>query len=518
MFEAASWALAARRLTPEARANRWLEPLPAVELADRLRRLPLFKFTSIDELFRIAEHRPAGAARAGQRHLRRRPPGHGPGVPARPHRHADRARRLTEELTGPATIGFDEVFEGVAQKATAKAAGIAISLSLPLEAFLGLLSESTELAQGIFRQLLDEPGGGAWRRVISGVVHAPSAARLRDGLQPIEKVLVLEEMPVFSRATSDQLAALAGIAREVKIAEGDVLFREADAPAIHMVLEGELSLEPMAGGEPMHVAAGDAVGVYETLGRTRGRRLARSRDARRRRRSASSVKRCSICSPIRSICCRGSSARCSARASTSAAARRPWPAGSWPASSALPYSLPAGGSPMLRRALAGAALLALVVVALPRGAAGAGPCDRPQRPPGPGSKIWLGHEAEFEEFLRTAKIAKSSEVKVGVTHPHHCYFEPGGLAAGAVFKPLPAGTTERVLRELPIGDRRVRAGQDPRPRHGAADRRAEVQRADRLAAAVGRERRLHEGPESEQRSRHAWRGTGRSTGGVSGTT
>jgi hypothetical protein len=52
----------------------------------------------------------------------------------------------------------------------------------------------------------------------------------------------------------------------VKIAEGDVLFRESDAPAIHMVLEGELSLEPMAGGEPMHVAAGDAVGVYETLG------------------------------------------------------------------------------------------------------------------------------------------------------------------------------------------------------------------------------------------------------------
>ena len=73
-------------------------------------------------------------------------------------------------------------------------------------------------------------------------------------------------MPVFSRATSDQLAALAGITREVKIAEGDVLFREGDAPAIHIVLEGELSLEPMAGGEPMRVAPATAIGVYETLG------------------------------------------------------------------------------------------------------------------------------------------------------------------------------------------------------------------------------------------------------------
>ena len=265
VFESASWALAARRLTPEARANRWLEPLPAVEVADRLRRLPLFRFTSIDELFLVASsgrqvrHEPGSVIYEGGR------------VATDLEFLLDRTvtrtgAEITEELSGPATIGFDEVFEGVPQKATVRAAGIAISLSLPLEAFLGLLSESTELAQGIFRQLLDEPGGGAWRRVIRGVVHAPSAARLRDGLQPIEKVLVLEEVPVFSRATSEQLAALAGIAREVRIAEGDVLFRESDAPAIHMVLEGELSLEPMAGGEPMHVAAGDAVGVYETLG------------------------------------------------------------------------------------------------------------------------------------------------------------------------------------------------------------------------------------------------------------
>ncbi len=94
----------------------------------------------------------------------------------------------------------------------------------------------------------------------------PSQARLRDGLQPIEKVLILEEMPVFSRASSEQLAAMAAITREVKMAEGDLLFREADAPAIYIVLDGELSLEPMKGGTPAHAGAGDAIGVYETLG------------------------------------------------------------------------------------------------------------------------------------------------------------------------------------------------------------------------------------------------------------
>jgi CRP-like cAMP-binding protein len=97
-------------------------------------------------------------------------------------------------------------------------------------------------------------------------VRPPSEARLRDGLQPVEKVLVLEEMPVFSRASSDQLAALASIAREIKLVPGEYLFREGDAPALHIVLEGELTLEPLAEGAPMRALAGDAVGVYEMLG------------------------------------------------------------------------------------------------------------------------------------------------------------------------------------------------------------------------------------------------------------
>jgi hypothetical protein len=53
VFEAASRALAANRVQPERRKELWQEPLPAA-FADRLRRVPLFDFTHVDELNRLA--------------------------------------------------------------------------------------------------------------------------------------------------------------------------------------------------------------------------------------------------------------------------------------------------------------------------------------------------------------------------------------------------------------------------------------------------------------------------------
>jgi ATP/ADP translocase/HEAT repeat protein/CRP-like cAMP-binding protein len=271
VFEAASWALAGRRLTAEQRQKRWLEPLPAVEMAERLARLPLFRVTSVDELFRIAgtgrqvRHEPgrviyeAGRRAADLQFLL-------DGEVTRTWLGADGKPAAPETVTGPASLGFDEVFEGIPQRATVKASGIAICLSLVNEQFLGLLSENSELAEGVFKMMLDTHGAPLWGEVLRNVTHPPSTTRLGDGLQPIEKVLILEEMPVFSRASGEQLAALAGITREVKLTEGEVLFGAGDAPAIHIVLDGELALEPMGGGDPLAAGPGDATGVYETLG------------------------------------------------------------------------------------------------------------------------------------------------------------------------------------------------------------------------------------------------------------
>lgn len=59
-----------------------------------------------------------------------------------------------------------------------------------------------------------------------------------------------------------------------------------------------------------------------------------------------------------------------------------------------------------------------------------------QAPPA-GSKIWIGRDAEFEEFLRTARIERTEGIKTGVTGPRHAFFAPGGLAGSAVVKQLP---------------------------------------------------------------------------------
>jgi CRP-like cAMP-binding protein len=113
---------------------------------------------------------------------------------------------------------------------------------------------------------LELHSASAQQLVVPGVVRPPHATRFKDGLEPIEKVLLLEEMPVFSRATSEQLSLLGGITQEVKLTEGELLFREEDAPAIYILLDGELSLEPVAGGQPLFAKAGDSIGVYETFG------------------------------------------------------------------------------------------------------------------------------------------------------------------------------------------------------------------------------------------------------------
>jgi hypothetical protein len=53
------------------------------------------------------------------------------------------------------------------------------------------------------------------------------------------------------------------------------------------------------------------------------------------------------------------------------------------------------------------------------------------------SKVWIEHYREYEEFLRTAAIARIDK--------NHVFFEPGGLAAGAAVHR--EGAWDRVLRD-----------------------------------------------------------------------
>jgi AAA family ATP:ADP antiporter len=269
VFEAASWSLAAQRLTAEERRNRWKEPLPAVELADRMRRMPLFDFVSVDELFRVA------AAGRQVRHERGR-------VLYEAGAAADDLQILldgkvtrtealvrggtSQTIEAPAPLAFEEVIEGAPMGATIRAVDHAICLSLTSEQFLALLSENVELAHGLFRMALEKDAAAPWRGVVPGVLASAATGRITGGLQTVDKILLISEMPVFSRAAAGDLAALAAIAREVPLVAGETLFKAGDPPALYVILAGELALEPQAGGQPESAGPGDTVGVYETLG------------------------------------------------------------------------------------------------------------------------------------------------------------------------------------------------------------------------------------------------------------
>ena len=57
-------------------------------------------------------------------------------------------------------------------------------------------------------------------------------------------------------------------------------------------------------------------------------------------------------------------------------------------------------------------------------------------PASTGSKVWIGREADFEQYLKEAGVAKVENVPVGVTKPKRCFLEDGGPAKSLVFKPL----------------------------------------------------------------------------------
>jgi ATP:ADP antiporter, AAA family len=273
VFEAASWALAARRLSPERRRTLWLEPLPAVELADRLRRIQLFNFASVDELFRIA-----GLGRQ-VRHESGRVL-YEEGRPPESLQFLLDGRVTVETdpprtIEAPAVLGFENVLEGSTVRATVRATETAICLSLTSEEFLSLLSENVEIAQGIFR-LLIETGGSSfettaaapgerveWQSVLHGRISADLERRIAAGLQPVDLVLLLQSSPLLARATTTQLLALARTARPVTLTCGaDPLVGL--EPSILVVLSGAVSVE-RDGHALVTADSGDLVGVAETL-------------------------------------------------------------------------------------------------------------------------------------------------------------------------------------------------------------------------------------------------------------
>jgi CRP-like cAMP-binding protein len=239
-----------------------LAPVPAVTLSRKLRLIPLFRFASVDELFRIAtiarQVRYPARAIVQER-----------GAPAE---HLQVLLEGSCELEGqesdsllepPAILGFQEVLEGTTIRTAVRAKVDSIALVMAAEEFRTLLSANIELAQGLFRWLLESSGNGARPSTVD-------VSRFEDSsggatLKTVDKVLYLQSLPIFTRADSDELFELAAITKEHELQPNAMLFSEGDPASILALLSGKIELMPASGRESFQVAAGQCVGVNETL-------------------------------------------------------------------------------------------------------------------------------------------------------------------------------------------------------------------------------------------------------------
>jgi ATP:ADP antiporter, AAA family len=264
VFEAASWALAARRMPPERRRALWLEPLPAVELASRLRMVPLFAFVSIDEMFRIALLGRQVRYEEGRVLYEAGRPADSIQLLLDGRVAAARPDGEAKEITAPGVVGFESVIEGSPAEKTIKAIETTIALSLTTDEFLSLISENVEIAQGIFRLMLDRRGHLGRRTVIRGNIPSSLERVLNEGeLQPVDTVLLLQSSPLLERATAAQLVGLAGSARPITLTPGTDPLAGAE-PSVLVVLSGSVRLHG-EGREPETASSGDIVGIYQTL-------------------------------------------------------------------------------------------------------------------------------------------------------------------------------------------------------------------------------------------------------------
>ncbi len=175
-------------------------------------------------------------------------------------------QQQAERVEPPAMLGFREVVAGVTLQTDATAVSDSIALVMAAEEFRTLLSANIELAQGLFRMLLEEKK--------TGPDPAPSQTRASQALQAptpggelksVDKVLYLQILPVFERARADELYELAAITRDIVLEPEKALFSEGHPSSIWLVLAGEVTLESRDGEQKGTASTGDCIGVHETL-------------------------------------------------------------------------------------------------------------------------------------------------------------------------------------------------------------------------------------------------------------
>jgi CRP-like cAMP-binding protein len=119
------------------------------------------------------------------------------------------------------------------------------------------------LVQGLFRTALDRPEFAPYRLVARGTGDLPATLASGQALRPIDKILALQRMPLFSSCSAPEVRNLLGVAREIALSAGQTLLADGDPPSCVLVLSGEVAV--MTTPHTHDALNGDAVGLYETL-------------------------------------------------------------------------------------------------------------------------------------------------------------------------------------------------------------------------------------------------------------
>ena len=278
VFEAASWALAERRMPAERRRELWLEPLPAAETAARLRELPLFGSISVDELFRVAGSSRQIRHQSGTVLLQEGT------IPDTIHFLLDgRVAAISQNaapytMDAPATLGFVQALQGVAMRRSIRTVDTTVTLAISAEELRTLLADNTDLVRGLFATLADRVDPGICSDLDVFAKPGEVTGLAEGGVQAVEKVLALQRVPVFARIAADEMTALAGIARTVLMTAGQPLFAPSAPVALWLILSGEASVEDAADGTEATAGPGAILGSLSMLS---GRPLGKSADVLR---------------------------------------------------------------------------------------------------------------------------------------------------------------------------------------------------------------------------------------------
>lgn len=276
---AALWAMEALRTDAprEAEILEW----PSVVVAGRLRKLPLFAFVSVDELFRIAEAARPVLVRAGEEFDTDGAVTHEvcflldgsvhPAVERTGHQAVDPA-----SLPAPAVLNFISALAPAVPRQRFIAASLARGVSLAADSFMAMLTENSHMAQAVCRMVLDR-ASAEWADQILEPRLVPDHAEAMP-VEPLHVARSLRQLPPLAQASVEALGALVGATRRVPIRAGQVLWDLGHEPAVYHLLSGAAEIRAGA-PEARPVGVGSTIGLAEALtGTPRGREARVTRD------------------------------------------------------------------------------------------------------------------------------------------------------------------------------------------------------------------------------------------------